>query len=67
MRASRVMFLSYLGMVGVPLLLWLIAITSPLHQTQLFREVLAVLAALGALTFGFVGVRDAYVHGGSQP
>ena len=41
MRASRVMLLSYLGMVGVPILLWLIAIMSPLNQTATAREVLA--------------------------
>ncbi len=63
MRASRVMFLSYLGMVGVPILLWLIAIMSPLNHTATAREVLGVLAALGAIAFGAVGIRDAYVHG----
>jgi hypothetical protein len=63
MRASRVMLLSYLGMVGVPILLWLIAIMSPLNQTATAREVLGFLAALGAIVFGVVGIRDAYVHG----
>ncbi|MEM0120149.1 MAG: hypothetical protein QW514_02650 [Thermoprotei archaeon] len=63
MRASRIMILSYLGMAGVPILLWLIAIMSPFNQTATARDVLAFLAALGAIVFGFVGVRDAYVHG----
>jgi len=64
MRAGRIMLLNYLGMAGVPVLIWLIAVMSPIHQTLVAREVLAVLAALAAIAFGAVGVRDAYVHRG---
>lgn len=66
MRASRIMFLSYVGMVGVPLLLWLIAVASPFHGTLTFREVLGVLVALGSIVFGVIGVRDAYIRGGGK-
>lgn len=66
MRASRIMFLGYLCMVGVPVLLWVIAVTSPIQQAHSLRETLAVLAALGSILFGAIGVRDAYVRRGGR-
>ncbi len=63
MSAFKMASLFYAAMAGVPVLLWLIAVTSPLQQLQLLREVLATLAGIGMLVFGIIGLREVFMHG----
>ncbi len=63
MSAFKMTSLFYAAMAGVPVLLWLIAVTSPLQQLQLLREVLATLAGIGMLVFGIIGLREVFMHG----
>ncbi len=63
MSAFKMASLFYAAMAGVPVLLWLIAVTSPLQQHQLLREVLATLAGIGMLVFGIIGLWEVFMHG----
>ena len=63
MSAFRYMLFFYAAMVGVPVLLWLIAVLSPVSGTALLRLVLSLLAGIGSIIFGIVGFREVFVHG----
>jgi len=66
-KASFFMFFDYLAMMGVPVLLVLLAISTivlPGHGTGvIWRTIILFLMAVGALVYGLVGVREAYIHG----
>jgi hypothetical protein len=64
MKGSQLMLFSYLTMIGVPILLWIISVTSPVPQTASLREALAVLVGIGSIVFGAVGMREVFLHGG---
>jgi hypothetical protein len=66
MRGSQFMLFSYLTMIGVPILLWIISVTSPFPQTAPLREVLAILVGTGSIVFGAVGMREVFLHGGEK-
>jgi len=63
MKASFFMFFDYLAMMGVPVLLVLLALSSLLFPGGAVRTVLLVLIAAGALVYGAIGIREAFAHG----
>lgn len=65
MKASQVMFFGYLTMMGVPLLLWLLAVTSTLGLNTL-SYILSFFIAVGSVVYGAVGIREIYMHGRRQ-
>ena len=62
MKASFFMFFNYLAMMGVPVLLVLLAISALVFPGSGIRTVLLILIA-GALVYGIIGIREAFVHG----
>ncbi len=63
MKASAPMFLYYLGMIGVPVLLVLLAASTLAPVGPLVRIVLLAVIAAGSLAYGAVALREALVHG----
>ncbi len=63
MRASFFMFFDYVAMMGVPVLLVVLAVSTLFIPRGAFQTVLLVLIAAGALVYGAVGIREAFVHG----
>jgi len=63
MKASPVMFLEYLGMLGVPALLVVLAVFSLAGITGVARSVLLLLIAADCLVYGAVSLRTVYLHG----
>ncbi len=66
MKGSRMMLFEYATMMGVPLLLWLLAVSSGFGGTASLRQALALLIGLGSLVYGAVGLRAVYFHGGRR-
>ncbi len=66
MKASYIMFFEYLGMIGVPVLLLLLALSALLFPDALLQRILLVLIAAGSTAYGAVGIREVYVHGGKR-
>jgi hypothetical protein len=66
MKASYIMFLEYLGMIGVPVLFLLLALSVLLFPGGLVQKVLLVPIAAGSLIYGAIGIREAYAHGGKK-
>jgi hypothetical protein len=65
-KASFFMFFDYAAMMGVPVLLVLLALSSLVFPGGGIRTVLLILIAAGALVYGAIGIREAYVHGGAH-
>jgi len=63
MKASKVMVLEYISMMGVPLLLIISVIIIPFHGINDIKYVLMGLIAIGALIYGVIGIKDVYVKG----
>jgi len=63
MKASPIMFLEYLGMLGVPALLVVLAVFSLAGVTGVARTVLLLLIAADCLVYGAVSLRTVYLHG----
>ncbi len=63
MKAWLPMFFYYLGMIGVPVLLLLLALSALLGLRGALEVVLLSLVAAGSLAYGGVAVREAFVHG----
>jgi len=68
MRGSTLMFFEYLGMIGIPVLIVLLALTSPLNHAVfgVLRDVLYVLLGLGSIMYGIVSIRTTFFHGGKR-
>jgi hypothetical protein len=66
MKASYIMFFEYLGMIGVPVLLLLLALSALLFPDALLQRILLALIAAGSAAYGAVGIREVYVHGGKK-
>jgi hypothetical protein len=66
MKASYLMFFEYLGMIGVPVLLLLLALSALLFPDALLQKVLLALIAAGSAAYGAVGFREVYFHGGKK-
>lgn len=63
MKASFFMFFNYLAMMGVPVLLVLLALSTLVFPGSGIRTVLLIPIAAGALVYGIIGIREAFVHG----
>ncbi len=66
MKASIPMFFYYLGMIGVPVLLVLLALSALLGLGQVVQDVLLVAIAAGSLAYGLVALREAFIHGAAR-
>ncbi len=66
MKASHIMFFEYLGMIGVPVLLLLLALSALLFPAALVQRILLILIAAGSAVYGAVGIREVFVHGGKK-
>ncbi len=63
MKASFFMFFDYVAMMGVPVLLILMAVLAAFGVRGAVQTVLLILIAAGALVYGAVGLREAFIHG----
>ena len=66
MKASSIMFFEYVGMLGVPVLLIVLALFSLLSLGGTARTVLLLLIGAGCLVYGVISVRGVYLHGGKK-
>jgi len=66
MKASPFMFFDYLGMIGVPVLLVVLAVLSLFAVGGIVQTVFLVLIAAGCLAYGVIGLREAFLHGGKK-
>ena len=66
MKASYIMFFEYLGMIGVPVLFLLLALSALLFPGGVVQVVLLALIAAGSLLYGAIGIREAFIHGGKK-
>jgi hypothetical protein len=70
MKASFLMFFDYIAMMGVPVLLILVAISAlvlPGSGTGAeVRTILFILIAAGAIVYGAIGIREAYLGGSTH-
>jgi hypothetical protein len=70
MKASFFMLFDYIAMMGVPVLLILVAVSAlvlPGSGTGAeVRTILLILIAAGAIVYGAIGIREAYIHGSSH-
>ena len=65
MKASRVMVLEYIAMMGVPLLLIISVLLTPLHGISYVKYALMALIAAGSILYGAIGMKDVYMKGES--
>ncbi len=66
MKATPIMFLEYLGMLGVPALLVLLAVFALAGVGGIPRTVLLLVTAADCLVYGAVSLRSVYLHGGGK-
>lgn len=66
MKASPIMFFEYVGMLGVPVLLMVLALLALLPIPGTARTVVLLLIGAGCLVYGAVSVRTVYLHGGRK-
>jgi hypothetical protein len=66
MKASPIMFFEYLGMLGVPVLLVLLALSALFSIDGIVRAALLILIGAGSLVYGGIAVREVYIHGGNK-
>ncbi len=64
MKASFIMFFGYLTMIGVPVLLVLLALSTLILPDRVVQAVLLILIAAGMAVYGAIGIREVFVHGG---
>jgi hypothetical protein len=65
-KASYIMFFGYLTMIGVPVLLVLLALSTLVLPDRGLQTVLLILIAAGAVLYGAIGIREVFVHGGRK-
>ncbi len=65
MKASPIMFFEYLGMLGVPVLLMLVALFALLSLNGLIETILLALIGAGSFVYGLIAVREVFIHGTS--
>ncbi len=63
MKASPIMFFEYIGMIGVPVLMILLAVAAFLSASVTVMIVLLTLIAVGCVVYGIIGIREVFVHG----
>ncbi len=59
----NIMFFFYVAMIGIPIGLWLISVTSQMPQYHQIRVVLAALVGIGSIIYGVVGFKEVFTHG----
>lgn len=66
MKASFFMFFDYVMMIGGPVLMVLLALSSIVFPGAgtggAIRTILLILIAAGALVYGAVGIREVFAH-----
>ncbi len=62
MKASPLMFLDYVTMIGVPVLLVLLAAASAVLPPGAVQTVLLLLIGAGCIVFGAIGIRALWIH-----
>jgi len=66
MKASFFMFFDYLMMIGGPVLLVLLALSSLIFRGEgpgtTIRTVILIMLAAGALAYGAIGIREVFAH-----
>ncbi len=62
MEFSR-MWLFYAAMIGVPILMFLIAILSYFTVFDPLKYLLGILLGIGSLIYGALGFREVFIHG----
>jgi hypothetical protein len=65
-KASYLMFFAYVTMIGVPVLLVVLALSTLVLPDRGVQTVLLILIAAGALVYGGIGIREVFVHGGRK-
>jgi uncharacterized membrane protein len=63
MKASPIMFFAYIGMIGVPVLLLVLAAAALFQAPPVFSTILLALIAAGCVVYGAIGIREVFVHG----
>jgi hypothetical protein len=66
MKASFFMFFDYVAMMGVPVLLVLLALSTLFFPHRGVQTVLLILIAAGAVVYGAIGIRETFIHGGRK-
>ncbi len=66
MKASSIMIFEYMGMLGVPVLLLVLAVFALVPIGGLPRTILLLVIGAGCLVYGAISVREVYVHGGKK-
>jgi hypothetical protein len=66
MKASYVMLFGYLGMIGVPVLFLVLALSALLFPGGILQKILLIPIATGSVVYGAVGIREVYIHGGKK-
>jgi hypothetical protein len=66
MKASYLMFFEYVGMIGVPVLLLLLALAAVAFPSRTASTVLLILIGAGSVVYGAIGIRQLYIHGGRR-
>ncbi|AFZ70715.1 hypothetical protein Calag_0992 [Caldisphaera lagunensis DSM 15908] len=61
---SKVTFLQYLAMFGIPILLIISLILIPFHGIKYIRETILALIAIGSIAYGIIGLFEVYLKGG---
>lgn len=56
----NMMVFFYGAMAAVPILMWIIAVSSPFPATLALRQVLGFLVAIGSITFGVIGFKEVF-------
>ena len=62
MSGFNSMVFFYGALIVVPLMLWIIAITSQYNQFAELRVALAILAGIGSIIFGVIGFKEVFSH-----
>jgi|GEM_PF-1095653 hypothetical protein len=66
MKGSSIMLFEYMTMVGIPLLLFLAVILSPISGAQIIRRALLALIGIASVVFGTVALVDVYYRGAKK-
>lgn len=62
MNGFKFVSLFYTAMFGVPTLLFLISITSNIPNFHIIRVLLAILAGIGSILFGAIGISEVFLR-----
>lgn len=66
MKASFFMFFYYLGLIGVPVLLLVVALLALLSVGGVVTTILLIAIGAGSIAYGAIALRECYFHGGQK-